>query len=153
MPVNHQLTCDQAFLWKKNKLNSTKRSNWRKNKTGVGRWSAGLFVCCFFLLLVITGAHRLLVIVRNSTRSIKKNSNMNPRLPGYISILQVWFSICSSLFWELRDNGVVKNLQFLSVCWISNPTTSAIPPACWIFKMASLCYFLVSSYRSALFAL
>ena len=72
MPVNHQLTCDQAFLWKKNKLNSTKRRNWRRNKTGVGRWSADLFVCCFFLLLVITGAHRLLVIVRNSQRSIKE---------------------------------------------------------------------------------
>ena len=28
-----------------------------------------------------------------------------------------------------------------------------VPPECWIFKMASLCYFLVSSYRSALFAL
>ena len=27
-----------------------------------------------------------------------------------------------------------------------------VPPECWIFKMASLCYFLVSSYRSALFA-
>ena len=26
------------FLWKKNKLNSTKISNWRRNKTGVGRW-------------------------------------------------------------------------------------------------------------------
>ena len=23
-----------------------------------------------------------------------------------------WFSLCLSLFWELRDNGVVKNLQF-----------------------------------------
>ena len=27
-----------------------------------------------------------------------------------------------------------------------------VPPECWIFKRASLCYFLVSSYRSALFA-
>ena len=24
----------------------------------------------------------------------------------------VWFSLCSSLFWELRDNGVLTNLQF-----------------------------------------
>ena len=24
----------------------------------------------------------------------------------------VWFFLCSSLFWELRDNGVLKNLQF-----------------------------------------
>ena len=23
----------------------------------------------------------------------------------------VWFSLCSSLFWELRDNGIVKNLH------------------------------------------
>ena len=31
----------------------------------------------------------LLVRVRNSPRSIKKNSNMNPRLSGYISILGI----------------------------------------------------------------
>ena len=24
----------------------------------------------------------------------------------------VWFSLCSNLFWALRDNGVVKILQF-----------------------------------------
>ena len=24
----------------------------------------------------------------------------------------VWFPLCSSLFWELQDNGVVKNLEF-----------------------------------------
>ena len=29
-----------------------------------------------------------------------------------ISIYLVWFSLYSSLFWELRDNGVVNNLQF-----------------------------------------
>ena len=23
-----------------------------------------------------------------------------------------WFSLCSSLFWEVRDDGVAKNLQF-----------------------------------------
>ena len=61
--------------------------------------------------------------------------------------------MCSRLFWILSDNGVVKNLQLLSEYWISNATTRVIPPECWIFKMASLCYFLVSSYRSALFAL
>ena len=38
-------------------------------------------------------------------------SNMTPVLSGYISIFG-WFSLCSSLFWELRDNGVVRNLQF-----------------------------------------
>ena len=63
------------------------------------------FVCLCFILLVI---------VRNSPRSIKNNSKMNPRLSGYISILGL-ASLCSSLFWELRDNGVLKNLQFFSV--------------------------------------
>lgn len=29
-----------------------------------------------------------------------------------IFLFLVWFSLCSSLFRELRDNGVVKNLQF-----------------------------------------
>ena len=38
---------------------------------------------------------------------------MTPRLSGHISFLfLVWFSLCSSPLWELRDNGVVKNLQF-----------------------------------------
>ena len=58
----------------------------------------------FFISLVITGVHRLFVIVRNSPRSIKKNSNMNPRLSGYISILGLVFYV------------LVENLQFLSVC-------------------------------------
>ena len=35
----------------------------------------------------------LLVRVRNSPRSIKKNSNMNPRLSGYISILGLVFYV------------------------------------------------------------
>ena len=36
------------------------------------------------------------------------------RLPGFLIIFLclVWFSLCSSLFWELRDNGVVWNFQF-----------------------------------------
>ena len=34
---------------------------------------------------------------------------MTARLSGHFSIFgKVWFSLCSSLFWELRDNGVVK---------------------------------------------
>ena len=35
-------------------------------------------------------------------------------LGGFLVIFLylVWFRLCSSLFWELRDNGVVKNLQF-----------------------------------------
>ena len=36
---------------------------------------------------------------------------MTVRLSGHLSIF-VWFSLCSSPFWELRDNGVVKNLLF-----------------------------------------
>ena len=148
MPVNHQLTCDQAFLWKKNKLNSTNRSNWRRNKTGVGRWSAGLFLRCFFLLLVITGAHRFLVLVRNSPRSIKKNSDMNPRLPGYISILGLVFYVLKSLLGITRQRSREKfAIRYRTQLLVP------VPPECWIFKMASLCYFLVSSYRSALFAL
>ena len=47
--------------------------------------------------LVITGVHRLLVIVRNSPRSIKKNSSMNLRLSGYISILGLVFYVLKSL--------------------------------------------------------
>ena len=39
------------------------------------------------------------------------HSNMTPALSGHISIFG-WFSLSSSLFWELRDNGVVKILQF-----------------------------------------
>ena len=35
----------------------------------------------------------LLVLVRNSPRSIKKNFNMNPRLSGYISILGLVFYV------------------------------------------------------------
>ena len=29
-----------------------------------------------------------------------------------IFLYLVWFSLCSSFFWELRDNGVLKNLHF-----------------------------------------
>ena len=42
---------------------------------------------------------------------IEVYSNMTPALSGHISIFGS-FSLCSNLFWELRDNGVVKNLQF-----------------------------------------
>ena len=47
-----------------------------------------------------------------ATCSVYWNSNMTPRLSGHISIFGL-FSLCSSLFWELRDNGVIKNLEFL----------------------------------------
>ena len=53
--------------------------------------------------MVITGAHRLLVIVRISQRSIKKNSYMNPRLSGYISILGLVFYVLKSLFGITRQ--------------------------------------------------
>ena len=35
-------------------------------------------------------------------------------LRGFLVIFLylVWFSFCPSLFWEFRDNGVLKNLQF-----------------------------------------
>ena len=46
----------------------------------------------------------LLVIVRNSPPSIKKNFNMNPRLSGYIFILGLVFYV------------LVENLQFVSAC-------------------------------------
>ena len=39
-------------------------------------------------------------------------------LRGFLVIFPiylVWFTLCSSLFWELRDNGVLKNLQFLTL--------------------------------------
>ena len=56
-------------------------------------------------LLVITGAHRLLVIVRISQRSIKKNYCMNPRLSGYISVLGLVFYVLKSLL------GITKQLS------------------------------------------
>ena len=38
---------------------------------------------------------------------------MTPRLSGHFSIFgKVLFSLCSSLFWELRDNGVFKICNF-----------------------------------------
>ena len=29
-----------------------------------------------------------------------------------VRLYLIWFSLCSNLLWELRDNGVVKNTQF-----------------------------------------
>ena len=63
---------------------------------------------------VSLGKSQVEVCVIFSPRSIKNNSNMNPRLSGYISILGL-VSLCPSLYWELWENGVVKNLQFLSM--------------------------------------
>ena len=54
-------------------------------------------------LLVITGAHRFLKTVRISQRSMKKNSYMNPRLSGYISILGLVFYVLKSLLGITRQ--------------------------------------------------
>ena len=67
----------------------------------------------FFISLVITGVHRLFVIVRNSPRSIKKNSNMNPRLSGYISILGLVFYVFKSLLGITRQRGREKFAIFV----------------------------------------
>ena len=37
---------------------------------------------------------------------------MTPRLSDHFKIFGLIF-LCSSLFWELRDNRVMKNVQFL----------------------------------------
>ena len=72
--------------------------------------------------LVITGVHRLLVIVRNSPRSIKKNSNVNPRLSGYISILGLVFYLLKSVLGIARKWSREKFAIF-----VRNAATSAIP--------------------------
>ena len=64
-------------------------------------------------LLVITGAHRLLVIVGISQRSIKKNSCMNPRLSGYISILGLVFYVFKSLLGITRQRSREKFAIFV----------------------------------------
>ena len=64
-------------------------------------------------LLVITGAHRLQVIVRISQRSIKKNSYMNPRLSGYISILGLVFYVLKSLLGITRQRSREKFAIFV----------------------------------------
>ena len=56
----------------------------------------------------------LLVRVRNSPRSIKKNSNMNPRLSGYISILGLVFYVLKTLL------GIARH-------FVSNGATIASP--------------------------
>ena len=72
--------------------------------------------------LVITGVHRLLVIVRNSPRSIKKNSNVNPRLSGYISILGLVFYLLKSVLGIARQWSREKFAIF-----VRNAATSASP--------------------------
>ena len=64
-------------------------------------------------LPVITGAHRLLVIVRISHRLMKKNSYMNPRLSGYISILVLVFYVLKSLLGITRQRSREKFAIFV----------------------------------------
>ena len=72
--------------------------------------------------LVITGVHRLLVIVSNSPPSIKKNSNVNPRLSGYISILGLVFYLLKSVLGIARQWSREKFAIF-----VRNAATSASP--------------------------
>ena len=64
-------------------------------------------------LLIITGAHRLLVIVRISQRSIKKNSCMNQRLSEYISILGLVFYVLKSFVGITRQRSREKFAIFV----------------------------------------
>ena len=105
----------------------------------------------FFVFYLI--GNRLLVIVRSSQRSIKKNSNMNPRLSGYISILGLVFYVLKSLLRICETTESWKIGNFCPYVRYRTQLLVSVPPECWIFKMASLCYFLVSSYHTALFAL
>ena len=89
----------------------------------------------------------------NSPRSVKNNSNMNPRLSGYISLLGLVFFGLRSLLGIAREWSLEKFAILDAYLRYRTQLLVPVPPECWIFKMASLCYFLVSSYRSALFAL
>ena len=85
------------------------------------------FVCfLFFILLVITGAHRLLVIVRNSQRTIKKlNSYMNPRLSGYISVSGLVFYVLKSLL------GIKRQLSRENFAiFVLTQLLVPVPPEC-----------------------
>ena len=73
---------------------------------------------------------------------------MNPRLSGYVSVLGLVFYVLKSLLGITRQLSREKFAIF-----VLTPLLVPVLPECWIFKMASLCYFLVSSYRSALFSL
>ena len=73
---------------------------------------------------------------------------MNPRLSGYVSVLGLVFYVLKSLLGITRQLSREKFAIFVLMQLLV-----PVLPECWIFKMASLCYFLVSSYRLALFAL
>ena len=68
------------------------------------------------------------------------------------------FVIFTCRYFKLSWNTTAlsqSNYRNFSCSGIRYRTQLLVPvlPECWIFKMAWLCYFLVSSYRSALFAL
>ena len=61
--------------------------------------------------------------------------------------------MCSSVFGNYETTESRKICSFCPcVRLYRTQLLLLVPPECWIFKMASLCYFLVSSYRSALSA-
>ena len=56
MAIGHLFTTPHHSAKKKNNTKQTKltkRSNWRRNRTVVGRWYAGLFACLFLFLFFI----------------------------------------------------------------------------------------------------
>ena len=72
--------------------------------------------------MVITG---LLVIVRNSPRLIEKNSNMNPRLSGRISILGFVSYVLKSLLRIARRRSREKFAIFVRMSELV-----PVPPEC-----------------------
>ena len=77
---------------------------------------------------MITGAHRLRVIVRNSPRLIKKNSNMNPRIPGYI--LGLVFYVLKSLLGIARQRSREKFAIFVRMFRYRTQLLVPVPPEC-----------------------
>ena len=77
---------------------------------------------------------------------------MKPRLSGYMSVLSLVFYVLKSLLGITRQLSCEK-FAIVVLRRYRTQLLVPVPPECWIFKMASPCYFLVSSYRSALFAL
>ena len=49
----------------------------------------------------------------------------------------VWFSLFSSLFWELRDDGVMKNFQF---CPLESCEDFNIQNVVFFIKLFLFCY-------------
>ena len=60
---------------------------------------------CFFTWLLVFNSFSIAHV-----RCIKILTRLRGLLISFLYF--VWFSLCSSLFWQFRDNGVVRNLQF-----------------------------------------